>query len=194
MAVAIATPFDLEMADYELCLDEWMSLLCCRARRSIRRGLLVRRGVHAEPGLQPHRGAHRGGGLCCATRLSHLAGPTKSCIGWGNSRRPSRPTTTARTTRGCRLWIASRSATRSPCGTAGGALVFTSTDMDEVWYGQVEGTEGSKTRESGNYFAIDGTYMWEVHDGIARESHSQDRPPERFRSYLNECPPHQRMS
>ena len=43
-----------------------------------------------------------------------------------------------------------------------GRPVFTSTDMDEVWYGQVEGTEGSKTRESGNYFAIDGTYMWEI--------------------------------
>ena len=43
-----------------------------------------------------------------------------------------------------------------------GRPVFTSTDMDEVWYGQVEGTEGSKTRESGNSFAIDGTYMWEI--------------------------------
>jgi gliding motility-associated-like protein/CSLREA domain-containing protein len=43
-----------------------------------------------------------------------------------------------------------------------GRPVFTSTDMNEVWYGQVEGTEGSKTRESGNSFAIDGTYMWEI--------------------------------
>ena len=43
-----------------------------------------------------------------------------------------------------------------------GRPVFTSTDPEDVWYGQVEGTEGSKTRESGDYYAIDGTYMWEV--------------------------------
>ena len=43
-----------------------------------------------------------------------------------------------------------------------GRPVFTSIDSEEVWYGQVEGTEGSKTRESGDYYAIDGTYMWEV--------------------------------
>jgi len=43
-----------------------------------------------------------------------------------------------------------------------GRPVFSSTDMDEVWYGQVEGTEGSKTREIGGSFAIDGTYMWEI--------------------------------
>ena len=43
-----------------------------------------------------------------------------------------------------------------------GRPVFTSVDPEEVWYGQVEGTEGSKTRESGNYYAIDGAYMWEV--------------------------------
>ena len=43
-----------------------------------------------------------------------------------------------------------------------GRPVFSSTDMEEVWYGQVEGTEGSKTRESGNTFAIDGMYMWEI--------------------------------
>ena len=43
-----------------------------------------------------------------------------------------------------------------------GRPVFTSTDPTEVWYGQVEGTEGSKTRESGDYYAIDGAYMWEV--------------------------------
>ena len=57
-----------------------------------------------------------------------------------------------------------------------GRPVFTSTDMDEVWYGQVEGTEGSKTRESGNYYAIDGAYMWEVIIEIRR-----DRIPEIIR-------------
>ena len=43
-----------------------------------------------------------------------------------------------------------------------GRPVFQSTTPDEVWYGQVEGTPGSKTRESGRYYAIDGVYMWEV--------------------------------
>lgn len=43
-----------------------------------------------------------------------------------------------------------------------GRPVFQSLDTDEVWYGQVEGTPGSKTRESGDYYAIDGVYMWEV--------------------------------
>lgn len=43
-----------------------------------------------------------------------------------------------------------------------GRPVFQSTDPAEVWYGQVEGTPGSKTRESGRYYAIDGVYMWEV--------------------------------
>lgn len=43
-----------------------------------------------------------------------------------------------------------------------GRPVFHTTDPDEVWYGQVEGTPGSKTRESGDYYAIDGVYMWEV--------------------------------
>jgi len=43
-----------------------------------------------------------------------------------------------------------------------GRPVFSSTDMNDVWYGQVEGTEGSKTRERGVSFAIDGTYTWEI--------------------------------
>ncbi len=43
-----------------------------------------------------------------------------------------------------------------------GRPVFFSDSQEEVWYGQVEGTPGSKTRESGRYFAIDGVYMWEV--------------------------------
>lgn len=43
-----------------------------------------------------------------------------------------------------------------------GRPVFSSDDPSEVWYGQVEGTEGSKTRESGDYFAVDGSYMWEI--------------------------------
>lgn len=43
-----------------------------------------------------------------------------------------------------------------------GRPVFFSDKEEEVWYGQVEGTPGSKTRESGRYFAIDGVYMWEV--------------------------------
>ncbi len=43
-----------------------------------------------------------------------------------------------------------------------GRPVFQATDPSEVWYGQVEGTPGSKTRESGRYYAIDGVYMWEV--------------------------------
>ena len=43
-----------------------------------------------------------------------------------------------------------------------GRIVFQSLDPEEVWYGQVEGTPGSQTRESGNSFAIDGVYMWEL--------------------------------
>ena len=43
-----------------------------------------------------------------------------------------------------------------------GRPVFQSTEPSEVWYGQVDGTPGSKTRESGRYYAIDGVYMWEV--------------------------------
>jgi gliding motility-associated-like protein len=43
-----------------------------------------------------------------------------------------------------------------------GRPVFSSDDPNEVWYGQVEGTEGSKTRESGDYYAVDGSYMWEI--------------------------------
>jgi len=43
-----------------------------------------------------------------------------------------------------------------------GRPVFQSVDPSEVWYGQVEGTPGSKTRESGRYYAIDGVFMWEV--------------------------------
>lgn len=43
-----------------------------------------------------------------------------------------------------------------------GRPVFTSDDPEDVWYGQVEGTPGSQTRESGNSFAIDGVYMWEL--------------------------------
>ncbi len=43
-----------------------------------------------------------------------------------------------------------------------GRIVFQSLDPEEVWYGQVEGTPGSQTRESGNSYAIDGVYMWEL--------------------------------
>lgn len=43
-----------------------------------------------------------------------------------------------------------------------GRPVFSTDDPNEVWYGQVEGTEGSKTRESGRYFAVDGAYTWEI--------------------------------
>jgi len=43
-----------------------------------------------------------------------------------------------------------------------GRIVFQSLDPEEVWYGQVEGTPGSQTRESGNSYAIDGVYMWEM--------------------------------
>ena len=43
-----------------------------------------------------------------------------------------------------------------------GRPVFSSDDPSEVWYGQVEGTPGSKTRESGRYFAVDGAYTWEI--------------------------------
>lgn len=43
-----------------------------------------------------------------------------------------------------------------------GRPVFQSINPEEVWYAQVEGTPGSKTRESGKTFAIDGVYLWEV--------------------------------
>ena len=57
-----------------------------------------------------------------------------------------------------------------------GRPVFQSKDPAEVWYGQVEGTPGSKTRESGRYYAIDGVYMWEVIIELRR-----DRVPEVIR-------------
>ncbi|MCH1583117.1 MAG: gliding motility-associated C-terminal domain-containing protein [Flavobacteriales bacterium] len=57
-----------------------------------------------------------------------------------------------------------------------GRPVFQSQDPTEVWYGQVEGTPGSKTRESGRYYAIDGVYMWEVIIELRR-----DRVPEVIR-------------
>ena len=57
-----------------------------------------------------------------------------------------------------------------------GRPVFQSVDPNEVWYGQVEGTPGSKTRESGRYYAIDGVYMWEVIIELRR-----DRVPEVLR-------------
>jgi gliding motility-associated-like protein/CSLREA domain-containing protein len=43
-----------------------------------------------------------------------------------------------------------------------GRTVFVSNDVNVGWYGQVDGTIGSKTKESGNYFAIDGVYLWEI--------------------------------
>jgi gliding motility-associated-like protein len=57
-----------------------------------------------------------------------------------------------------------------------GRPVFFSDDPEEVWFGQVEGTPGSKTRESGNTYAIDGVYMWEVIIELRR-----DRIPEVIR-------------
>jgi gliding motility-associated-like protein len=57
-----------------------------------------------------------------------------------------------------------------------GRPVFFSDDPDEIWYGQVEGTPGSKTRESGKTYAIDGVYMWEVIVELRR-----DRIPEVIR-------------
>ena len=57
-----------------------------------------------------------------------------------------------------------------------GRPVFQSTDPNMVWYGQVDGTPGSKTRESGRYYAIDGVYMWEVIIELRR-----DRVPEILR-------------
>lgn len=43
-----------------------------------------------------------------------------------------------------------------------GRPVFQSNDLNEGWYGQVEGTASGKTKESSLYFAIDGVYLWEV--------------------------------
>ena len=164
MAVAISDPISISLAaDYELCLDDTMELSVLQGPTVYPSTYYWYDGVFTPSRVFSRTGVHTVEvANVCDTALHTLQVQEVLCGCQVYVPTAFTPNNDGKNDAWLPVLDCEPFSYKVVVWDRWGRPVFTSTDPEDVWYGQVEGTEGSKTRESGDYYAIDGTYMWEV--------------------------------